>query len=68
MLALGENDERYTVGRPIEALIEGDIIWVPAIQGGLMLTTRGEDFDLSLGQDFFIGYLRHTDQEMELYL
>lgn len=67
-LALGGNDEGYPVGKHIEALVDGDIIWAPAIQGGLILTTRGGDFDLTLGQDFSIGYLRHTDQEIELYL
>ena len=33
-----------------------------------MLTTRGGDFELDLGQDFSIGYLSHTASAVELYL
>lgn len=64
----GGNDEGYPVAKHIGHLIDGDIIWAPAIQGGLILTTRGGDFGLSLGQDLSIGYLSHTETEVELYL
>ena len=33
-----------------------------------MLTTRGGDFDLHVGQDISIGYLSHTDAAVRLYL
>ena len=33
-----------------------------------MLTTRGGDFELHLGQDLSIGYLSHTDTSVRLYL
>jgi uncharacterized linocin/CFP29 family protein len=33
-----------------------------------VLTTRGGDFDLHLGQDVSIGYLSHTDSVVRLYL
>ena len=33
-----------------------------------MLTTRGGDFDLHIGQDVSIGYLSHTDSVVRLYL
>ncbi len=33
-----------------------------------MLTTRGGDFSLWLGQDASIGYLSHTSAQVELYL
>ncbi len=33
-----------------------------------MLTTRGGDFDLHIGQDVSIGYLSHTDTVVRLYL
>lgn len=64
----GGNDEGYPVFKHIQHLIEGDIIWAPAIEGGLVLTTRGGDFELTLGQDLSIGYLSHTAEEVELYL
>ena len=33
-----------------------------------MLTKRGGDFDLHIGQDVSIGYLDHTDSIVRLYL
>jgi uncharacterized linocin/CFP29 family protein len=33
-----------------------------------VLTTRGGDFELTLGQDVSIGYLSHTDTSVRLYL
>ena len=42
--------------------------WAPAIEGGLLLTTRGGDFSLHLGQDISIGYQSHSDDAVRLYL
>ena len=33
-----------------------------------MLSMRGDDFDLSCGQDFAIGYTGHGPTSVELYL
>jgi uncharacterized linocin/CFP29 family protein len=33
-----------------------------------VLTTRGGDFDIHIGQDFSIGYLNHSDTTVYLYL
>jgi len=44
------------------------IVWAPALRGGYLLTTRGGDFELTIGQDVSIGYLRHTDTTVDLYL
>ncbi len=64
----GGSEEGYPVLQHIQRLVDGDIIWAPAIEGGLVLTARGGDFELDLGQDLSIGYLRHTDEDVELYL
>lgn len=64
----GGNEEGYPVLQHIQRLVEGEIIWAPAIEGGLVLTTRGGDFELDIGQDLSIGYLSHTDATVELYL
>jgi uncharacterized linocin/CFP29 family protein len=64
----GATDEGYPVVRDIQHLVEGDIIWAPAIKGGLVMSTRGGDFELHLGQDFSIGYLSHSERSVQLYL
>jgi uncharacterized linocin/CFP29 family protein len=61
-------DYGYPVLEHIKRLVSGEIIWAPAIAGGFVLTTRGGDFDLHLGQDVSIGYSSHTDAAVTLYL
>jgi uncharacterized linocin/CFP29 family protein len=61
-------DYGYPVLEHIKRLISGEIIWAPAIAGGFVLTTRGGDFDLHIGQDVSIGYSSHTDAAVTLYL
>jgi uncharacterized linocin/CFP29 family protein len=48
--------------------LDGEIIWAPAINGCFVLSTRGGDFDLQLGQDVSIGYLSHDADFVGLYL
>jgi uncharacterized linocin/CFP29 family protein len=67
--ALAEtSDHGYPVLEHVNRLVEGKIIWAPAIEGAFVLTTRGGDFDLHIGQDVSIGYVNHTDSIVRLYL
>jgi uncharacterized linocin/CFP29 family protein len=67
--ALAEtSDHGYPVLEHVRKLVKDDIIWAPAIEGAFVLSTRGGDFDLHLGQDVSIGYLSHTDSVVRLYL
>jgi uncharacterized linocin/CFP29 family protein len=67
--ALAEtSDNGYPVLEHIKKLVKDEIIWTPAIAGAFVLTTRGGDFDLHIGQDVSIGYLSHTDGAVRLYL
>ncbi|BCO34164.1 bacteriocin [Mycobacterium heckeshornense] len=58
----------YPIREHINRLIDGEIIWAPAIDGAFVLTTRGGDFDLQLGTDVAIGYLSHDADTVQLYL
>ena len=62
------SDHGYPVLEHVKRLVDGDIVWAPAIEGAFVLTTRGGDFALHLGQDISIGYLSHTDETVRLYL
>ena len=66
--ASGGSDDGYPVLRHIQRLIDGEIIWAPAIEGGFVMTTRGGDFELDIGQDISIGYASHSKTTVELYL
>jgi uncharacterized linocin/CFP29 family protein len=58
----------YPIREHLNRLVDGDIIWAPAIDGAFVLSTRGGDFDLQLGTDVSIGYLTHHAETVELYL
>lgn len=64
----GATDDGYPVLEHIQHLVDGEIVWAPAIEGGLVLTTRGGDFALHLGQDISIGYQSHSETAVRLYL
>jgi uncharacterized linocin/CFP29 family protein len=67
--ALSETrDHGYPVLEHVKRLVDDQIIWAPAIEGAFVLTTRGGDFELSIGQDVSIGYLGHSDTAVRLYL
>ena len=67
--ALAEtSDQGYPVLQHIKRLVDTEIIWAPALAGAVVLTTRGGDFDLHLGQDVSIGYSNHTASAVRLYL
>ena len=67
--ALAEaGDNGYPVLEHVKKLVKDEIIWTPVIAGAFVLTTRGGDFDLHIGQDVSIGYLSHTDSVVRLYL
>ena len=65
--AAGGSDDGYPVLHHIERLVDGEIIWAPAIEGGLVFTTRGGDFELDIGQDISIGYASHSQTAVQLY-
>jgi uncharacterized linocin/CFP29 family protein len=62
------SDHGYPVIQHIQRLVTEEIIWAPAIAGAFILTTRGGDFELHLGQDISIGYLSHSEANVSLYL
>ena len=61
------SDHGYPIMEHLRRVLDGDIIWAPAIDGALMLTGRGGDYELRLGQDLSIGYLSHDAAEVQLY-
>jgi uncharacterized linocin/CFP29 family protein len=56
---------REHLARPLH---DGEAIWAPALDGALLVSTRGGDCELHLGQDLSIGHLSHDADHIELYL
>lgn len=62
-------EDGYPILKRIERLLlDGRVVHAPAVEGGVLLTMRGGDYELTVGQDLSIGYAFHTKHEVELYL
>ncbi len=60
------SDYGYPVREHLARVVD-EIIWAPAIDGAFLLSARGSDYGLHLGQDLSIGYLSHDAASVELY-
>lgn len=58
----------YPVLQHVRRLLDGPIVWAPALDGAVVLSMRGGDFELTVGQDLSIGFLRHDTDVVQLYL
>jgi uncharacterized linocin/CFP29 family protein len=54
--------------RRIEQVVDGPIVRARGIQGAVLLSVRGGDYKLTVGQDLAIGYAYHEKHAVELYL
>ena len=59
-------DHGYPIREHLARVVD-EIIWAPAIDGAFLLSTRGGDYELHLGQDLSIGYLSHDATSVQLY-
>lgn len=58
----------YPIINHVRELVDGPIVWAPAADGAVVMSMRGGDFELIVGQDFSVGYLDHTSTSVLLYL
>lgn len=58
----------YPVYEHVRRLLDGPVVWAPAVDGAAVLSLRGGDFELTVGQDMSIGYLDHTRTAVRLYI
>jgi uncharacterized linocin/CFP29 family protein len=61
------SDHGYPIHEHLARVVDGEIIWAPAIEGAFVLSTRGGDYELRVGQDLSIGYLSHDAASVQLY-
>jgi uncharacterized linocin/CFP29 family protein len=58
----------YPVFEHLRQILGGPVVWAPAVDGALVLSQRGGDFELTVGQDFSIGYLSSDVASVDLYV
>jgi uncharacterized linocin/CFP29 family protein len=65
-----DSEDGYPLRRRLEeSLRDVSLVWAPALRGGaVLLSTRGGDFELTVGQDLSVGYAIHDRTDVELFL
>src|SRR5690606_11469480 len=58
----------YPPRERIAKMIQGPIVQSQPLAGGLLVSLRGGDFRLDVGQDVSIGYCSHTGEQVDLFL
>jgi uncharacterized linocin/CFP29 family protein len=63
-------EDGYPLVKRMMQVIDGGspIVRAHAISGAVVLSLRGGDYELTVGQDMSIGYAYHTKDEVDLYL
>lgn len=62
-------DDGHPIAKRIEQqIVDRPIVRSEAIKDGVVMSVRGGDYELTVGEDLSIGYAYHSKQEVELYL
>ncbi len=57
----------YPILEIVRRAVDGPLVWAPAVNGALVMSTRGSDFELTVGQDLSIGYAGHSERSVRLF-
>jgi uncharacterized linocin/CFP29 family protein len=60
-------EDGYPIRRRVETLVDR-VVWAPAVEHGALVSARGGDFELTVGQDLSIGYAGSGADRVHLYL
>jgi uncharacterized linocin/CFP29 family protein len=60
--------EGYPLTKQVEAIVDRPMIRAVALEAAVVLSLRGGDYELWIGQDLSIGYAHHDKKDVELYL
>jgi uncharacterized linocin/CFP29 family protein len=58
----------YPLLEHLREIVGGPLVWAPGVDGAVVMSQRGGDFLLDVGEDLSIGYDRHDADVVELYL
>jgi uncharacterized linocin/CFP29 family protein len=58
----------YPLFEHLRKIIGGPLVWAPGVEGAAVVSQRGGDFLFEAGEDLSIGYDRHDDEGVHLYL
>jgi uncharacterized linocin/CFP29 family protein len=62
------SEDGHALPKRISLIVDEPIVRAPSLQGGAVISVRGGDYQLTLGQDLSVGYAYHDKHKVELYL
>jgi uncharacterized linocin/CFP29 family protein len=57
----------YLLHEHLERILGGKVVWTPGLDGAVVLSQRGGDFVLEIGQDLAVGYSHHDADTVTLF-
>lgn len=61
-------EDGYPIRERVEHALDGPLVLAPRVDGAVLLSVRGGDYQLSVGQDLSIGYAGRDQETVHLYL
>ena len=61
-------DGGYPVLERLRLILGGPVVYAPAVSGAVVLSMRGEDFELYCGEDFSIGFDSADVEQVNLHI
>lgn len=58
----------YPVFEHLRQILGGSVVWAPAVDGAIVLSERGGDYEMTVGEDFSVGFRSATEDAVALYL
>jgi uncharacterized linocin/CFP29 family protein len=66
---LAAAEDGYPLAKRLtQQVLDGPLVRAPAIEGGVLISMRGGDYELHVGQDLSVGYAAHDRETVELFL
>ncbi|MGO8877725.1 MAG: family 1 encapsulin nanocompartment shell protein [Acidimicrobiales bacterium] len=58
----------YPVFEHLRQILGGPVVWAPAVDGAIVLSQRGGDYEMTVGEDYSVGYSALDVDTVELYI
>lgn len=65
---INRESNNYPLVKQVEELIGGKVIYSKVVEGAFLLPEDHEDLEMTIGQDYSIGYESHTDEKVRLFI
>ncbi|HEY4331956.1 MAG TPA: family 1 encapsulin nanocompartment shell protein [Ilumatobacteraceae bacterium] len=58
----------YPVLQHLREILGGAVVWAPSVDGAVVVSQRGGDYEMTVGEDFSVGYASHDAESVHLYI